>query len=154
MLDLTDELAALTRALEERGVPYALCGGLAMAVWGKPRATIDIDLLVPAPDIERGRDVARGLGYTLGTSTMHFAGGRVLIDRMTKIDPDTKDPLRIDFLHVGQATDDAWKSRQQVQWQGGSLWVVSREGLVSLKMLRGSGQDQDDIKALTDPSDD
>jgi hypothetical protein len=34
----------------------------------------------------------------------------------------------------------------------GELWVVSRQGFVSLKRLRGSGQDQDDIKRLEEDS--
>ena len=48
VLDLYDELKAVLSALEKAEVPYALCGGLALAVYGHPRATVDIDLLVPA----------------------------------------------------------------------------------------------------------
>jgi hypothetical protein len=36
----------------------------------------------------------------------------------------------------------------RVRWERGEVWVVSRQGLVSLKRLRGSGQDQDDIRRL------
>jgi hypothetical protein len=31
MIDLIDELKAVTRALEAAQIPYALCGGLALA---------------------------------------------------------------------------------------------------------------------------
>ena len=44
MLDLLEELKNVLARLEQDGVPYALCGGLAMAVHGYPRATVDIDL--------------------------------------------------------------------------------------------------------------
>jgi hypothetical protein len=37
--------------------------GLAVAVWGAPRATKDIDLLVRAEDVERAVEVARGRGF-------------------------------------------------------------------------------------------
>ena len=40
MLDLYDELAALLDALEAANAEYAVCGGLAMAIHGIPRATI------------------------------------------------------------------------------------------------------------------
>jgi len=40
MLDLYEELKAIISALEENGIDYALCGGLAMAVYGAPRATV------------------------------------------------------------------------------------------------------------------
>jgi hypothetical protein len=38
-------LARLVAIFQERRVPYALMGGLAVAAWGAPRATEDIDLL-------------------------------------------------------------------------------------------------------------
>ena len=40
-----DALANLAAIFQERRVPYALMGGLAVAAWGAPRATEDIDLL-------------------------------------------------------------------------------------------------------------
>jgi hypothetical protein len=40
-----------------------------------------------------------------------------------------------------------------MQWEEGRLWVVSREGLIYLKSLRGSGQDLDDIQKLKERSD-
>lgn len=43
-----------------------------------------------------------------------------------------------------------WKDRVRVRWEGGDLWVVSRQGLTSLKQLRGSGQDRDDIQRLAE----
>ena len=44
--DLETVLADLARRLEEVGTPYMVIGGLANAVWGSPRNTIDIDLTV------------------------------------------------------------------------------------------------------------
>jgi len=46
LLDLYDEFKAIISALVERAIDYAVCGGLAMAVYGVPRATIDIDFLI------------------------------------------------------------------------------------------------------------
>lgn len=45
-MDLYDELKDLVSALHAHEIPYALCGGLALAVHGIPRSTIDIDLMV------------------------------------------------------------------------------------------------------------
>ncbi len=42
----------------------------------------------------------------------------------------------------------AWAPREKARWEGEALWVVSREGLMAMKSLRGSGQDQDDLKKL------
>ena len=41
-----DVLNKLTDALDPLGTPYALVGGLALAIWSYPRATRDVDVLV------------------------------------------------------------------------------------------------------------
>jgi len=46
MIDLLAELRSVISSLDIAGIPYALCGGLAMAVHGFPRATVDIDILI------------------------------------------------------------------------------------------------------------
>ena len=79
---------------------------------------------------------------------MRFAGGAVDIRRLTRIDPASHDPLMLDLLIVTPTLKDVWASRQAVTWEGGTLWVVSREGLKQLKRLRGSGTDLDDIEKL------
>jgi hypothetical protein len=42
MVDLVGELNLIVNALEESGLDYALCGGIAVAIHGYPRATRDI----------------------------------------------------------------------------------------------------------------
>jgi len=42
MFDLYEEFKSIVSALEEHGRDYAVCGGLAMAVWGTPRATPEL----------------------------------------------------------------------------------------------------------------
>jgi hypothetical protein len=39
-----------SRFLRESGVPYMVVGGLANAVWGEPRATLDVDITVWVAD--------------------------------------------------------------------------------------------------------
>ncbi|XOF34874.1 MAG: hypothetical protein ACL93V_06190 [Candidatus Electrothrix sp. YB6] len=41
-MDLFEEFAQLVNELNREKVDYALCGGLAMAVYAFPRATLDI----------------------------------------------------------------------------------------------------------------
>ena len=52
---LHDELRAVLSALDQARVDYALIGALAVAVWGAPRATKDIDLLVRREDLPHAR---------------------------------------------------------------------------------------------------
>ncbi|MHC4469425.1 MAG: hypothetical protein ACYTDY_05790 [Planctomycetota bacterium] len=148
MLDLYDELKALVLGMEERGVEYALCGGLAMAVYHVPRATIDIDLLVQPNALEHAGSVAHGLGYAIEAKPLSLASGKIEIRRLSKVDPDSHDLLSLDLVLVTPVLEEVWDSRVRVEWDEGSLSVVSREGLIRMKSLRNSGQDMDDIRAL------
>ncbi len=147
MLDLFEELKAVIASLDKDGVPYALCGGLAMAVHGYPRATVDIDIVVLANDLGRVESAARALGFTIPAAPMTFRGGAVEIRRLTKIHTSGQ-VLSLDMLLVTPAIEGAWNTRQAMTWAFGNISVVSPEGLIALKLLRGSGRDQDDIKQL------
>ena len=148
MLDLYDEFKAIITSLNERGIDYAVCGGLAMAVYGLARATIDIDLLIPAEQFAEVKAVVNPLGYTIEASLMTFAKGAVAIRRLSKLDPDSGDLLMLDLLLVTPQTEAAWETCMTFEWEGKSLRIVSREGLIALKSLRGNAQDLDDINRL------
>ncbi len=45
-MTINDELQGLIKLLRNAKIEYALCGGLAMAVHGWPRSTMDIDILI------------------------------------------------------------------------------------------------------------
>ncbi len=150
MLDLLEEFRSVLRALDARNVAYAVCGGLAVAVHVRPRATLDIDLLVPRGSLEPAKSALRGLGYTIAAGPMFFRGRGVEIHRLSKPDPETGDLLGVDLLAVTPALDAAWESRERVRWEHGLVCVVSRRGLVEMKRLRASGQDLDDIRELED----
>lgn len=148
MLDLIEEFRALTDALEDAGVEFAVCGGLAVAVHAHPRATLDIDLLLPAAEIEDAREVAARLGYSIDAGRLVVRDRVVEMYRLSKPDPETGDLLSLDLLVVTPPLADVWAGRERVSWAHGTLPVVSRSGLVAMKRLRGSGQDLDDIRAI------
>ena len=77
---------------------------------------------------------------------MSFRGGDVRIYRLHKTEGE--DLLVLDLLVVTPATQAAWDSRREVETDFGKVQVVSPSGLIHLKSLRGSGQDQDDIRQL------
>ncbi len=148
MLDLYEELKTLVSRLNTAKVEYAVCGGLALAVYGIPRATVDIDIMVQRAKLEEVHNLVRELGYIMKARPMTFAQEAIEIHRVSKIDPESGDLFSLDFLLVTSEIDSVWRSRREVEWEDGKLWLVSREGLITLKSLRGSGQDLDDIKKL------
>jgi len=148
MLDILDELRDLVAVFDERELDYALCGGMAMGVYGLARTTIDIDLLILSDSLEEVLAIAKSHGYNIRGKDMSFANGAVEIRRVSKIDPEDGELLSLDLLLVTPAVLPVWESRLKAEWEGGSLFVVSANGLVALKQLRGSDQDLVDIKAL------
>jgi hypothetical protein len=148
VFDLYEEFKSIVSALEEQGIDYAVCGGLEMAVHGFPRATIDIDLLIPPEQLEEAKRTARSLGFTIEAFPMTFAKGTVEIRRLSKIDPDTAFVLSLDMLLVTPQIVDIWQSRGEVEWESGRLMVISRRGLIALKSERSSLQDLADIQRL------
>lgn len=145
-MKVREEMSNLVRALEKAGVPYALCGGLAMAVHGWPRATLDIDLLVQEDRLEEVRKVARSQGFREEAGFMNFSAGRVRLYRMVRLESD--EFLVLDLLLAVGDFADVWTGRMTVRTEDGDISVVSADGLIRMKELRGSGTDQDDIRKL------
>lgn len=76
-----DRLAA---KLSELGIPYAICGGLAVTAHGHARTTSDVDVLVTADGLARFKRDAIGRGWL-----DRFPGSRGVRDteRRAPIDP-------------------------------------------------------------------
>lgn len=148
MLDIYEELLELISELERENISYALCGGLALAVYDVIRATVDIDLLILTQDLDKALATAQKLGFDFLAIPMVFSQGKVQIHRASKVDPETDFPLSIDFLLVTEELREVWTARRRIELEGRKAWVVSRDGLIQLKMLRGSAQDMDDIQIL------
>jgi hypothetical protein len=154
MFDLYSELRKLISALDQDRIDYALCGGIAVAVYGHPRATVDIDLLILSESLDDVIAIATGLGYTIRGLEMTFSNGAIEIRRVSKIDRETGNVLSLDLLLVTPEIRDVWNSRVEAALEGGTLSVVSREGLIGLKTMRDSPQDKADISALLEDVDD
>lgn len=147
-MDFFEELKKLIAGLTEEKIEYALCGGLAMAIYALPRATLDIDILIDSSSLGKATRVVHELGFTLRATPIEFHGGKVRIHRVSKIESGTGETLVLGLLIVTPDIKPAWESRTKVEWEGGTLSVVSPEGLILLKSFRRSGQDQDDIRYL------
>jgi hypothetical protein len=146
-LDLFHEFSSLVMALEEEQVEYAVAGGLAVAIWGVPRATQDIDLLVPPHGVEGALAVARRCGFTIEAFPMTFRDGTE-IRRVSK--PGAGVMLTLDLLIARDNLEPAWASRERVATEEGPLWVVGREALIRMKVAAGRPQDLADVERLTE----
>lgn len=136
MFDLAEELDSIRGVFSEHRIEFALCSGMAMAIHGFIRATVDLDLLVKAEDIDKIQSSVASLGYiTVG-------------NRTSRIDTPSGDTLILDLRIVTGETPNVWSDRRRILWRDEPLSVVSREGLIKLKQLRGSLQDLADVARL------
>ena len=153
MIDLYEELKTLVGKFDEAKIDYALCGGMALAIYGIPRATLDLDLLIPQEALGEASQIAQESGYTFIARPMVLGTGANSNHRFSKKDEETGSWLSLDFLLVTPSIEDVWKERKALEWEAGRVQVVSRAGLIRLKSLRKSGQDLDDIGRLKEGTD-
>lgn len=134
-------------ALDRARIPYALIGALAVAVYATPRATGDVDLLVPGRDLEAALRAVEGLGYRSAREPMPIAGGRLRIQRVIRIAGDDVGVVDL-MLAEDESTRGMLDRRVRAGAGDEALQVVTADDLRSLKRLRGSAQDLADLEAL------
>jgi hypothetical protein len=107
-MELFEELRGLIVRLHEDNVPYALCGGLGLAVYGIIRATEDIDLVIPQRSLALFRAAAEKVGFQLDPRPLAFCEGGVQIDRFVKtVEEDFVVLAQDDIRRLQQLTDEA-----------------------------------------------
>ena len=80
MTPLDHAVRDITQALDVLGIAYAIVGGIANAVWGEPRATIDVDVTVAVDEADLTttvRAIARSANLKEGT----FVAKNVIRDK-------------------------------------------------------------------------
>jgi hypothetical protein len=100
-LDLYEELAGIIDLLNEAGIDYAVCGGIALALHGFPRYTKDIDLLVREEDVERIQALVARRGFDLPPAHLPFDIGTERERRVVRISKiENREHLILDLLLV------------------------------------------------------
>jgi hypothetical protein len=127
-------------------VRWALCGGLALAVWGAPRATLDIDVLA---DPAAGRSIAEtvktlvGKGWTLVEHARHPG------DPVPELLRLTCGGVGVDILVAHRNWEAAMlEEASVVLWQGVGIPSVRVEALAAMKLRAGGPQDLVDASRL------
>lgn len=148
-MNLVDELYAITRALEGAALAYAVCGGVAVTVYGVTRSTKDIDLLIDPATTHRVVEALRPLGYAFRALPQRFDEGTPnerRVERLTKVEGD--DHLVVDLLQASHALAGMLDDAQAFDLPQGRIQVVAKANLIAMKRLSGRSQDLADIEAL------
>lgn len=139
--------------LERHRLAYAVAGGLAVTVWGEPRATFDVDVFVAA---EGGRveslcaAIRQEPAFLLEPETLTLPPYTVIV-RAHLPDRPSAEPglILVDFIVLETALGSSLLSRRvSVDLGGHPIWICSAEDLILLKLLAGRSKDLQDAKGV------
>ena len=145
MTPLEAALVEVGAALDSLSVPHVLIGGLAVSLWGEPRATLDLDLLVW---VER-QDLESSIAGLCGRLRA-LPGDPVAFVRQTQVLPvETSQGVRADLIFARLPYERQAIGRgcpKQVASQ--TVRVASVEDLVLMKLVSERQRDIDDARRL------
>ena len=148
-MNLVDELYAITTALHAAKIPYAVCGGIAVAAYGAPRHTKDIDIVIGPENVAAALEAVRPLGYAFPALPMTFEAETERerhVQRVSKL--DGKQHLTLDFLLAEAAYARALDESVNVALPKGPITFVSKATLVAMKRLAARPLDLVDVERL------
>lgn len=143
---LNDDYKEMLQCLSGENVKFLLVGAYAVAAYGFPRATKDIDILV-RPTSDNASSLMRALarfGAPLdGVSTEDFSTEGVVFQIGNS-------PRRIDILTriSGVEFQHAYERRRVIVLEGVEVPVISLEDLITNKRATGRTQDLADVERL------
>ena len=143
---MIDQLQSVFASFQRNDVKYLVIGGIAAVLYGVPRATFDLDILIEPTkaNAQRLLDALSEAGF--GTAEMTNAEEiiateiTIFTDRV-RLDVQTFTP-GIDF-------ENAWPRRVTMSYEGQALEVVSRADLIRSKTAAGREVDLEDVRILT-----
>jgi predicted nucleotidyltransferase len=143
--ELESAVVEVAAVLEQLAVPYMLVGGLAVASWGEPRSTLDVDLTVWA---ESGMDsvvaaLERSFKPAIPDAPRFVAKTRVL-------PLSTSRGIRVDVIFAALPFEKEMIGRaSRKQFGDRSVPVASVEDLILMKSVSERTKDQEDVRRLT-----
>jgi hypothetical protein len=149
MNGVAQALHAFVRLFDEMGIPYVVMGGIAVRVYGIPRPTHDVDftLAIPRQRLPELYAKVAALGFTVpeeyqGGWVDEVAGMPLVKFRLYLqghgVDVDT-------FLAESPFQQQVLSRRRQARLDNVTVWLVSPEDLILLKLLAGRPRDIADI---------
>ncbi|OIP89771.1 MAG: hypothetical protein AUK24_05780 [Syntrophaceae bacterium CG2_30_49_12] len=142
---MLNRLKGVFESFQKHEVKYIVIGGIAAVLYGVPRATFDLDILIEATPENACRLLDALLEAGMGTATLTNAN-EILSNEITIF----KDRVRIDVQTStpGLSFQEAWKHRKSMEYQGQAFYVVSSEDLITSKRAAGREVDLEDVRLL------
>ncbi len=145
MTDQETALVGIASLLETNRIPYMVIGGLANAVWGEPRATLDINVTVWVED-----PAIAALIEELEDGFRVLAGDPVAFVRETRALPlESGRGVRIDVVFgVLPLERDAVERAVQIPVAGAHVRFCTAEDLILMKLVSSRARDLADAEGV------
>src|SRR5690349_12604063 len=149
MNELSKAIEDIVGLFDGLGLPYAIMGGIAVRVYGIPRATYDVDFTaaIARAALPELFLKVESLGYSVPSSYVSGwvdeVGGMPLVKFRLFLDGRQVD---VDvFLSESEYQDEVLNRRQWSRLNGLEAWLVSPEDLILLKLLANRPRDIADV---------
>ena len=142
---MLDQLQTLFASFQKHDVKYLVIGGIAAVLYGVPRATFDLDVLIE-PSAQNAERLLKGMiDAGLGTASL-----TTVEDLLSKEITIFTDRIRLDVQTStpGLVFEDAWARRVTMNYKGQALEVVSLRDLIASKRAAGREVDLQDVRML------
>jgi hypothetical protein len=143
--DLEGAVRDVVSILRQVKIPYMLIGALALPVWGRPRATLDIDFMIMAAEIPENLMKQLGaFGFKLDLQWVRdnpFLKGVQSRFRSTTLTLDL-------LLRKNAHHESAFQRRKRKRYGGMTIWFPSAEDFILLKLRAGRPTDFDDVASV------
>lgn len=142
---MLNQLGDVFASFHKHHVKYLVIGGIAAVLYGVPRATFDLDILIEATEENAQRLLDAMIEARLGTATLLDAH-ELLAQEITifqdriRIDVQTKTP--------GLEFETAWQHKETMEYQHQTFYVLSRQDLIASKRAAGRTIDLEDVRLL------
>ena len=138
-------LSDLSNVLKHQKVPYMIIGGLANAIWGHPRATLDIDVTIWVLD-----DQIQKLLSILEEKYVFMVEEPIEFISKTRVLPiKNNENLRIDIIFGALPFEkDALDRAVEVKIGNSFIKFCTAEDLILFKIISERSKDLEDVRNL------
>lgn len=142
---MLNRITGVFKSFQNHKVRYMVIGGIASILYGVPRATFDLDILIHA-DHDNARKlldalIEAGFGTASLTTPEDILKNEITIFKdFFRIDMQTSTP-GIDF-------ENSWKRKEIMRYKEQVFYVVSKQDLIASKKASGRPIDLEDARLL------
>jgi len=147
---MLNRLKDVFESFQKHDVKYLVIGGIAAVLYGVPRATFDLDILIEATQENVRHLLDALLDSGIGTASLTHID-EILSNEITIF----KDRVRIDvqIKTPGIRFKDAWKRKKTMNYNNQAFYIVCMEDLIASKKAAGRSVDLEDVRLLELPDD-